>query len=363
MVERPLYPVRRIHLDEMSDAVGVWQHARGIRPNRAFGYCTDDVARALSVDLLHSRELGWETVEASARRSLKFLQDAFDPEIGHFRNLRAADGKWLDRAGSEDSHARALAALGRASVEVPDPGFAAESARLFAAALPAAEKLIELRPMAAAVLGCDAFLESGAGVDACPTLSRLAARLSQAFAGVDAAWPWPAETVSYENALLPEALIVAGSRLGDRTAVDRGVQVLDWLAAAQTTGSGAMSFVGNDGWWSRGGSPARFDQQPIEAATMVQAAEAAFRVTGERRHLATAEASYGWFLGDNESRVALADPGTGGCFDGLTPSGVNTNQGAESTLMWLTALEHIRRLRAAAPRAVASGMTASEEGR
>jgi hypothetical protein len=125
---KPLYPVNRQHLEAMSDEVGIWQHATGATPNRAFGYCTDDVARALIVDLLQAHELGWQPVAASVRRALRFLLDAFDPITGRFRNLRGADGGWLEAMGSQDCHARALVALGRLISEAA--GFGGEPALL-----------------------------------------------------------------------------------------------------------------------------------------------------------------------------------------------------------------------------------------
>jgi hypothetical protein len=164
--------------------------------------------------------------------------------------------------------------------------------------------------------------------------------------------------LTYQNALLPEALLSAGVRLGDEDLRRTGLRVLDWLVRVQTTPDGSFSPIGSGGWWPRGRVRSQFDQQPIEATSMILAAGAAFKETGQERYLSVVEAAYGWFLGDNELGVALADPATGGCFDGLTPRGVNVNQGAESTLMWQIALEHVRLVRdataAAAGRAVAS---------
>ena len=122
-----------------------------------------------------------------------------------------------------------------------------------------------------------------------------------------------------------------------------GLRVLDWLIAVQTSNGGEFSPIGSEGCWPRGGQRARFDQQPIEATAMILAAEAALAQTGDPRYLAAVELAYGWFLGDNDVGLPMADPATGGCLDGLEPVGVNRNQGAESTLMWLTALEHVRR--------------------
>ena len=347
MVERLLYPVCRTHIDELGDEMGVWQHAIGARPNRAFGYCTDDVARALEVDLLHSRVLGWGAVEASAWRSMAFLAAAFNARRGRFRNFRSAGGEWLEEIGSEDCHARALLALGIAIADAPDRRLAGEAARLFRRAQPAARALIGLRPIAATLLAYDAALRGDADGEVPAAFRALAGRLARAFDGLASDWPWPESVVTYENAVLPRALIAAGGRLGDESMLQTGCEVLDWLSMTQTTNSGTLSLVGNERWWRRGESPARFDQQPIDAASLLLASEAALGATGTPRYRNVAEMAYGWFLGDNDMSVPVAIPATGGCHDGLTPGGVNLNQGAESTLMWLTALEHMRRLRAA----------------
>jgi hypothetical protein len=348
MAELPLYPVSRLHLAEMSDQMGVWQHATGAWPNRAFGYCTDDVARALVVDLAHARVIGWTAVEADAHRSMRFLEDAFNSSLGRFRNFRSAEGEWLDEAGSEDSHARALEALGEVIANAPDNGLVDRAARLFDRALPAAGSMTELRPMAAALLGCEAAIEGGAdgaAGGARATLVRLAARLDAAFTDLPGEWPWPVPIVTYENALLPRALIAAGVRLEDEAMLDRGCRTLDWLIAAQVGESGRLSLIGNNGWLPRHGPRAQFDQQPIDATALLLAAQAAYEATGRDSYRQVAEIAYGWFLGENDAKIVVAIPATGGCHDGLCADGVNLNQGAESTLMWLMALEHLRRLR------------------
>ena len=107
----PLFPVVREHLESLTDEFGIRQHARGVEPDPAHGTCTDDVARALVVDLDHADVLGSTPVKESLRRSLRYLVEAFDPATGRFRNFRAADGTWLDRVGSEDCHGRAMLAL------------------------------------------------------------------------------------------------------------------------------------------------------------------------------------------------------------------------------------------------------------
>jgi hypothetical protein len=341
----PLFPVSRVHLDELSDAIGIMQHAIGRRPDPAHGYCTDDVARALIVDLLHGAELGWPAIAGSVDRSLTFLEAAFDPDTGRFRNFRDSAGGWLAAEGSEDAHARAALALGEASASADDPRVRAAAAALFERALPATLRLTHLRPLAAAVVAASAAARGGsrAATTALPQLAAAVWLLSEpAHRGRTTDWPWPERVLTYENGLIPRALIVAGDRLGDAAMLACGLRLLDWLVSVQTARKGHFSPIGNDGWWAHGGPKSRYDQQPMEATALLLAAEAAFEVTGDVHHRATMEWAYAWFLGRNDGGQPVALPRTGGGRDGLTPSGVNANQGAESTLMWLTALERIR---------------------
>jgi hypothetical protein len=353
---RPLHAMSREHLDALSDDVGIMQHANGQRPDPAHGYCTDDVARALQVDLLHQRELGWHAVAGSAWRYLRFLDDAFDRATGRFRNFRLMDGSWTEGVGSEDSHGRALLALGDTMAATPDVDLAGHAELVFSQALPAAHGLRAMRAQASALLGCDAAMRSRPTAATEQTYRVLAERLGSTFEGPHAPdWPWPEARLTYENALPVRALIAAGRWLDSPSMIDVGLEVLDWLIASQTAPESHLSTIGN-GWWARDGSKSRFDQQPIEATALLLAAESAYDTTRDERYRTAVEQAYAWFLGGNDLGIPVALPERGASYDGLTPRGVNTNQGAESTLMWLLASEHVRALRAgSSTRGVASG--------
>jgi hypothetical protein len=361
----PLHPANRQHLDVMTDAVGIMQHAVGSTPDPAHGYCVDDVARALQVDLLHGRELGWSIVADRARRSFDFLAEAFDDEAGRFRNFLTADGSWTDGIGSEDCQGRALHALGDVIADAPDADLVAAATALFDRALPRALEVRALRAQASVILACAARLRTTPDPTTTEAFRTLAVGFLARFpAGPPLAWPWPESRLTYENALPARALIVAGQALGSAVMLETGLAVLDWLIDVQTTTDGHLSPIGN-GFWPRGGQKARFDQQPIEATALLLAAEAAYRVTGYDRHRRAMERAYAWFLGKNDLGVDVADPRRGAGYDGLTAHGVNTNQGAESTLMWLTAVEHIRGIRPGHPatpaRIVASRRTIASD--
>ena len=349
MREAPLFPVQRHHLDAMTDAVGIMQHAIGRRPDPAHGYCTDDVARALQVDLLHQRELGWSAVASRAGRNILFLEDAFDRLTGRFRNFRRIDRSWLDGPGSPDSHGRAMLALGEVIEVAPDDRMVSTARSLFERALPAAREMTDLRARASTLLGEAGAIRATRGGVPTDGFRVMALDFYKRFTtGLDRAWPWPEPIVTYENGLLPRALIVSGQMLRSEAMVATGLSVLDWLVEHQVAPAGHLSPIGN-GWWPRGGRKSTFDQQPIEATALLLAAEAAFDATSDRSYLTAMELTYAWFLGANDLGLEVADPDRGGGRDGLTPRGVNTNQGAESTLMWHIAAEHIRAIRGTHP--------------
>jgi len=341
---RRLHPVNREHLDALAGDLGILQHALGSRPDPTHGYCVDDVARALEVDLLHARVLPWTAVRDSAWRSLLFLEAAFAGPRGRLRNFRTIDGTWDSEPASGDSQGRAMLALAEAAASAPDPELAARATALFDRALPGATRLTSPRAQASLILACAAAPNAARNA----VMNRMATELHVRFRTfARPGWPWPESTLTYENAVIPRAMIVAGQTLGATTMVAIGLQVLDWLLEVQTGARGRLSPIGNS-WWAYRGVRPRFDQQPIEATALLLAAEAALSATGKAEYRDAMERAYGWFLGANDSSVPVADPARGACRDGLTPDGVNVNEGAESTLMWLIAVEHIRAARSAA---------------
>lgn len=346
--QHALPPVARRHLDEISNAVGVFQHATGRRPDPAHGYCTDDVARALVVDVLQGEAEPAAATAASVRRDLFFLELAFDTESGRFHNFLSTGGRWLDRVGSADAHGRAVQALGEAILRTSDRTVALRARRLFEAALPEALRLGWLRPQAYALLGCDAYLRAAPDEPAArQALDELAHQVASRFEQVNSSWPWPEPVVTYDNGAPVQALLVAAERLARPDWRDLALQSLGWLLAGQHDPDGRLVPVGNRGWWPRGGRPARHDQQPVEALSLLEACRTAFLATRDARWLDAAERAFGWFLGANELGVRVADPELGGCRDGLGIDGLNENMGAESTLAWLLAVERMRALRAA----------------
>ena len=336
------------HLYRLTDHTGIFQHAHFTVPNRREGYCTDDNARALLVSTLAEESLPNDPrISGLSTIYLSFLQDALDDSTGRFRNFMTYEQRrWLEEEGSEDCHARALWGLGACIQKTRDEGRRGAAVVLFNQAVAAAEKLTTLRGWATSILGLSAYKNRFPGDSEARRITEtLAERLQQAFAAnTNPDWPWPEETLAYDNARLPQALLLVGDSLHQDVMVEAGLRSLEWLVRMQTM-DGHFVPIGNHGWYTRGGNRARFDQQPLEAHATIDACIAAFRVTHETTWLAGAMRAFAWFLGENDLNTPLCDFKSGGCRDGLQADGANQNQGAESSLAWYSALEAMYQLR------------------
>jgi len=345
------------HLNALTDDTGILQHAIFTVPNRAEGHTTDDNARALMYAVLLEGS-GASHLAANSQpanpdwpsRYLAFLQYAFNADKKRFRNFLGYDSRWLEEQGSEDSHGRALWALGTVLARSTNSGLRGAAGRLFELSLPAVLQFYSPRACAYSLLGIQEYLHAYSGDrDAMNVRSSLAKRLLAMYESIRRAdWKWFEDVAAYGNSRLPEALLVVGAACGDERMVFAGMESLEWLMEAQRCPvNGHFVPIGSQGFYRQNGEKARFDQQPIEATGAVSACLEAYRLTGEERWRDQAWSAFNWFLGDNDLQISLYDSVTGGCRDGLHPDRANQNQGAESTLSFLMALLQMRALETA----------------
>jgi glycosyltransferase involved in cell wall biosynthesis len=331
------------HLLAITDDTGILQHAIFSLPNCLEGYTTDDNARALIVSTLlngSAPAIGPEHGSLS-RRYLGFLWFAFNQQNGRFRNFLSYSRKWLEETGSEDSHGRALWAVGTVLGHAEKSGLRGAAGRLFEVAFPATLTFTSPRAWAFSILGMQAYLDWFPGDRVIQNARNvLADRLLDIYERSQTpAWRWFEKGLSYSNARLPQALMIAGWRSENQRMIDVGCETLRWLVAEQHRGDPNIFVpIGSRGFYTEGRENARFDQQPIEACGTISACLQAYRLTGEKNWLDEAWCAFRWFLGQNDLQVPLYDATTGGCRDGLHPDRVNENQGAESTLSFLMAL-------------------------
>jgi hypothetical protein len=334
------------HLRAMTDETGILQHAAFAVPRYAEGYCLDDNARALLLMAMLENTGGVDArvFDQLGTRYLAFVAYAFDSNQLRFRNFMSYGRRWSEDAGSEDSHGHAVWALGATIGRSADPGRSSLSGELFHAALRPLLEFSSPRAWAYALLGIEEYLRAFDGDSGVQAMRReLVNRLVSLYRAASTPdWPWFESSLTYANARLAQAVIVSGAAMGDDTVTAIGLEALAWLAMTQISEDDSFAPVGSDGFYQRGGHKAAFDQQPIEAGSMVSASLDALRVSRQPIWAEHACRAFDWFLGQNHLLRPVYDARTGGCRDGLHADRPNENQGAESTLCFLLALVEMR---------------------
>lgn len=338
-----LPPLKLDHLKDMTDCTGMFQHALFTVPNYSHGYTTDDNARALLVSVLLHKLGNGESLKL-ASRYLAFLGFAFNDKNKRFRNFMDYQRNWLEDSGSDDSHGRALLALGTVLNHSETPAINSIASWLFEQTLPAILSTTSPRAWAFTLIGIHEYsLKFSGDRRASNVRDELAGRLLRLYQDNRSDdWCWFEETLSYCNAALPHALLTCGKSIPNKEMTDAGLESLNWLASLHRADAGHFVPIGSNAFYKKGGERSRFDQQPVEAQTMVSACLEAHRVTGDKFWNKEARRAFEWFLGRNDLNLPIYDPTTGGCRDGLHPDRLNENQGAESTLAFLQSLLELR---------------------
>ncbi len=275
--EPPQFPQMRFeHLLQMTDSTGVIQHATYSIPNFQEGYCLDDNARGLVLTVL-LEELGVDSIDIqrAATTYAAFLNFAFDNSTGRFRNFLSFDRNWLEDAGSDDSVGRAAWAVGACIGRTKRRAFHSWAAQLFEPAVNAVVETSSPRAWAFALIGIHEYFRRMSG-DRLMNQHRdtLTARLIELFEkNATDEWPWFEPIATYDNAKIPHGLILSGRWTNNQKAIEIGLRSLRWLADVQRAPAGHFRPIGSDGFFALGQPAAQFDQQPLEAQSMVSAVD------------------------------------------------------------------------------------------
>jgi glycosyltransferase involved in cell wall biosynthesis len=337
-----LREIKLDHLERLTDDTGVIQHAIYSIPNRRSGYTTDDVARALVVVLLHYQQFADERALPLIAKYLSFVHYAQQPD-GRFHNFMNYERQFIDEVGSEDTQGRALWGLGTAVAYGPSEGTRALAREVFERGLNRL-KLSHPRALAYAICGLHAFLQRYDGAARVrKRLEVFAGKLADIYERSETSdWHWFGEEMTYANAKMPQAMLLAGQITGDERFLRIGRESLDFLLA-QTYRDGQFDFPGNRGWLRRKKPRAIFGQQPIEAGYLAEVLMVAAEITGDQTYAGLANTAIEWLLGRNRLGARLYNMANGACSDGLDRRGPNLNQGAESVICCLLGLLSVSR--------------------
>ncbi len=326
-------------LKRMTDDTGVVQHALYAVPDGHHGYSIDDQARALIVALMHFNLTGnWASLDL-ATTYLRFLNYAQLPD-GRFHNFMSFDRRWEDEVGSEDSNGRTVWALGYTAMTGVEEDLQMTARTMLLRSYRWLGALKYPRSRAFSIVGLYYYLRTEPEDRRARALVCLHAdALMEAFnRTASPEWEWFEDELTYSNGSLPYALFLAYLVTWEPRYLEVARVSLDFLLrVAHQVSADYISLVGQDGWYPRGGRCAQFDQQPVDANALLAPCLAAHQLLGDKRYLREAHLALEWYHGRNALGRSLYCDATGGCFDGLTPHGVNRNQGAESTVAYLLA--------------------------
>ncbi len=326
------------HLRLLTDDVGLFQHAAFGVPDRDYGYSSDDVGRGLVVLVDIYRHDPKIDVLSLITTYMSFLKHA-QTENGHYHNFMGYDRRFLDEHGSEDTLGRVIYGLGHVVRGGPTREMRAMAQNMMEKTGHLLENLRCPRAKAYTICGLYAVLKRYPGAS---RFKRILARLSDELVELyesnrDEGWDWFEDRVTYGNANLCDALLLAYKITGNPRYREVGLATLKFLTDIQWNGK-FFDLVGNQGWYVRGGEKAVFGQQPIDAGYLTKAYVTAYEVTDDKQYLDLGRHAFEWFLGRNRLGIPLYDFATGSVADGIDSHGINANRGAESTICFLLAL-------------------------
>jgi len=332
------------YIKRLTDDTGIIQHAKYGIPNRNEGYCLDDNARALIMTLMaYQIDRNQEALNLLPTY-LSYIHH-MQREDGKFRNFLSYSRQFLEEEGSEDSFGRTIWALGYLIDTAPNNSFKEFGQELFGKAVAHFKNLTHLRGIGNSIIGISYYLKAySSDKYILHELVALTDKLVNAYHSTKGEkWHWFENKLTYDNAILPLALLHSAEITGNKQVKAISLESLHFLEKL-TVNTDYLNPVGNDGWYLRDGIMPLHDQQAIETMAMVLMYHQASKVTNQASYLKRMFSGYMWFLGENSLRVPLYDYETKGCCDGLQLSGINRNQGAESTLAYL--ISHLAVLKA-----------------
>lgn len=333
--------LRLDHVRRLTDSTGILHQANWTIPDYGSGYTLETNARAFVAVLQYHKQTGDSDALDLARQYLAFIRYAERGE-GHFSNFLAYSRDWRDEAfASPDSNGRAIWATGYGLRLAPEPGVRELSASLFLRALPHVTNEGTPRSAALSILGMAQARQTGLQPDDLrERVRQCAEQLCDLFDRHSAEdWRWFEPFLTYSNATLATAMLVAGALTGEERFQATARESLEFLINMLFLGD-ELDPIGQKAWYAnerRRSERSKGVQQPSDVAATVQMLLTAWELLNETRYRDLAYHALDWFYGRNRLHVELYDSETGGCRDQLGPEGASPNEGAEATLSHLSA--------------------------
>jgi glycosyltransferase involved in cell wall biosynthesis len=337
------YPeIQLMHVKKMTTDLGIIQFSKISIPDISSGYTLDDNARALVALCMHYKLTNDKDDLPYILIYVDFI-DRCQKETGNFINYVDQDNREHIEQNAEvnleDSNARAIWALGSV-ISIKDilpENIVNKASVCFEKSLKWAETIQSPRSIGFATKGLYLYNCAIPNLYVSAIINKLNAKLVSNYEIHNTAdWKWFENYLTYGNGILPESMLYAYLVTSKPIYKRIALESLDFLLSKMFTSNG-FKVISNNGWYHKGGQPEQFGEQPIDVSYIIQTLNAfynAFKNPLYKEHMKTA---FNWFLGKNHLNQIMYNPVSGGGYDGLEKENVNLNQGAESTVCYLTA--------------------------
>jgi glycosyltransferase involved in cell wall biosynthesis len=338
------YPkIKLNHLKNLTDEIGCIQFSKLSTPDSSSGYTVDDNARALIVSTIHDRLYNSEISKELSSTYLNFLERVHDEE-GKFNDMTYEDNKLIRT--SEDAIGRTLWALGHFINNSNNEEHISKAKIMFDKSHPHIQEDSSPRAKAFSIIGLYHYYKKYNNEAILSKIKQLVDTLVESYKKESTEeWNWFESYLTYSNSKLPEVLFLAYNLTKNPEYLEIAEKTLKFLTNLVFF-KDELSPIGQNGWYNRNGIRSFFDQQPIDASSMVQTYLTAYAITNNDNYYNNAVLAFNWFLGKNHLKQMIYNDVTGGCHDGLSKSSINLNQGAESTIEYLISrlmLEEIKK--------------------
>ncbi len=325
------------HIKRLTDKFGIIQFTRYSAPDIESGYTLDDNARALLVaSMLYTRTRNSSYLQLIRTyvNYIKYVQH----EDGRFYNIVSKNKIINKEKWSEEAHGRAMRSLGfLTSLQSIPKELKEEAESLLIKALPTTSDLNSPRAIASVITGLYYYNKENYSKTIIDNIKKFADKIVEYYTKNSSSdWRWFEPYLTYANSKLPEALLYSYMATNNSKYLETALSSLNFLIS-HTFESDIFIPIGQNGWFEKGKERAFFDQQPIDAASMVVTLSLAYKLTRNPEYEKRAISAFQWFLGKNTLKQVIYNENTGGCHDGLGNACVNLNQGAESTLSYFLA--------------------------
>ncbi|OXA78587.1 Glycosyltransferase involved in cell wall bisynthesis [Flavobacterium aquidurense] len=336
------YPsIQLRHIKKLTTDLGIIQFSKISIPDLESGYTLDDNARALIAFCMHYKLTKDKEDLPYILIYLDFIERCQQPKGNFINYVDKENREHIEQNAEvnlEDSNARGLWALGTvvSMSDILPESISKKASKVLLNSLKWAETIQSPRSIGFATKGLYLYHSTIPNLYVAAIINKLNAKLLSNYEiHASSDWKWFENYMTYGNGILPESMLfaylVTNKPIYKKVAMDS----LDFLMSKMFINKN-FKVISNNGWLHRGSEAKEYGEQPIDVAYTIHTLNSFYDAFGTPEYKHKMKTAFNWFLGKNHLNQMMYNPVSGGGYDGLEKENVNLNQGAESTVCYLT---------------------------